>query len=257
MSSNTRVPKRFEEVSLLNEEEGLSEKHDQLPADPIRHQRRKYTTRAALIFLFLAAVLILTIIAIATQKIPSIKTTDSKSKSSQPGDLPTDAKLALNPSNPNVYTYPHLGNVVAKTEGCGASPQEAKAKGCIFDFMNYHWIRPECYYEEGSKEAEKKGPWTFYRDRNFTELIPGQDAESLSTETVVYTQYSWHVVHCVYALKSVHRAAMTGKWLPEEEASWPHTLHCSEVFQLMGTPADANMTRIDMQFLGCVKFGDD
>lgn len=67
-------------------------------------------------------------------------------------------------------------------------------------------------------------------------------------------EHSWHVQHCVYALESMHRAAIMDKWIPEEAASWPHTLHCMTVFQMMGTPPKTLNTRVDMQFLGCVKF---
>lgn len=166
--------KRFEEVPFLNEEGGLSEKDD-LPADPIRHQRRYYcirkTTSAALSSLFLAVVLMITVIAVAIQKIP---TTNTRTTHSNPGqqilqDLSLDAPLAPNKVNPDLYDFPRLGNVVAKTPGCGNSPEEAKTLGCIFDPMNWHWTRPECFYKEGSERAQAKGPWIYYRDTNFTE----------------------------------------------------------------------------------------
>jgi hypothetical protein len=254
---------RYEDVPFLSEEAGLSEtsfsEKDELPVDPIRRRRPYYCIhKATLAALFsLAAVLILTAIAVATQTIPSIPTsTHSTSGHETPEDfdLPLEASLAPNKVNPDLYDFPRLGNVVLKTAGCGNSPEEAKALGCIFDPMNWHWTRRECFYEEGSEYAQAKGPWTYYRDANFTEELDLPDAHAMSTQRLMYTEHSWHLQHCVYALKSLHRAAMLDKWIPEEAASWPHSLHCMNVFEMMGTPPETLNTRVDMQFLACVKF---
>ncbi|KAH7139074.1 hypothetical protein B0J11DRAFT_516017 [Dendryphion nanum] len=251
---------RYEDVPFLSEEGGPSEKDD-LPADLILHQRRHFcihqATTAALFSLFLAVVLILTVVAVATQKNPA----NRRNAHSNPGqqvledlELPLEASLAPNKLNPDLYDFPRLGNVILKTPGCGTNPEEAKSLGCIFDPMNWHWTRPECFYEKGSEYAQAKGPWTYYRDSNFTEQLVLPDAHAMSTVRVMYTEHSWHLQHCVYALKSLHRAAMMDKWIPEEAASWPHSLHCMKVFEMMGTPAKTLNTRVDMQFLACVKF---
>lgn len=250
----------YEDVPFLSEEAGTIEKDD-VPIDHVRHQRRYHcihkATSGALLSLFLAVVLMITVIAVATQKIP----TNTRTAHSTPGqqilqndDLPLEASLAPNKVNPDLYDFPRLGNVVLKTPGCGNSPKEAKALGCIFDPMNWHWTRPECFYKEGSEYAQAKGPWTYYRDANYTDQLFLPDAHAMSTVRIMYTEHSWHLQHCVYALKSLHRAAMMDKWIPEEAASWPHSLHCMKVFEMMGTPPKTLNTRVDMQFLACVKF---
>lgn len=251
--------KQFEDVPFLDEEGDFPEKDD-LRTDPTPLPRSRYFTRrtisAALTSLLLAGVLIITVIAVSTQSIPA---KDSRNGYSIHGqevleDLSLDEMLAPNKLNPDLYDFPRRGSVVAKTPGCGNSPQEAKALGCIFDPMNWHWTRPECFYKEGSERSQAKGPWKYYRDTNFTELMVLPDKEAMSTERLMFTEHSWHVQHCVYALESMHRAALLGTWIPEEAASWPHTLHCMTVFQMMGTPPKTLNTRVDMQFLGCVKF---
>lgn len=236
----------------MSEEDGLSDKDD-IPGSSIRRHRRSCSMCKFVSATTLALILLITVIAVATQKIAT------KPAHSSPGqevlhDLSLDAKLAPSKINADLYDFPRLGNVVAKTPGCGNSPAEAKALGCIFDPMNWHWTRPECFYKEGSEHSQANGPWSYYRDANFTEQMFLPDEEAMSTERLMYTEHSWHVQHCVYALESLHRAAMMDKWIPEEAASWPHTLHCMAVFQLMGTPPKTLNTRVDMQFLGCVKF---
>ncbi|KAH8656688.1 hypothetical protein BGZ60DRAFT_472689 [Tricladium varicosporioides] len=213
---------RFEEVPFLNEEGGVSEKDDP-PVDP---------------------------------NIPTINTRTAHSTSGQQvlQKHSLDALLAPGKANTGLYDFPRLGNVVAKTPGCGNSPEEAKALGCIFDPMNWHWTRPECFYKEGSEHSQAKGPWTYYRDTNFTKQMILPDAHAMSTERLMYTEHSWHVQHCVYALEFLHLAAMMDKWIPEEAACWPHTLRCMTVFQMMGTPPKTLNTRVDMHFLGCAKF---
>ncbi|KAH8703043.1 hypothetical protein BGW36DRAFT_368732 [Talaromyces proteolyticus] len=247
--------KRSEEVPFLKEEDGLLD--GDLPVDENRHQRRSYRIqKSALFAIFFIVILIITAISVATQKILTTSTTTKHSNTGQEivQELSLDAQLAPNKVNPDLYDFPRLGTVVAKTPSCGNNPEEAEALGCIFDPMNWHWTRPECFYKEGSERAQAQGPWSYYRDANFTEEMILHDEREMSTERLMYTEHSWHVNHCVYALESLHRAALLDKWIPEEAASWPHTLHCMMVFQMMGTPPKKLNTRVDMQFLGCVKF---
>jgi len=119
--------------------------------------------------------------------------------------------------------------------------------------LGWHGVRLG-YAVAGSERAQAQGPWSYYRDANFTEEMILPNAHAMSTERLMYTEHSWHVNHCVYALEAMHRAAILDKWIPEEAASWPHTLHCMMVFRMMGTPPKKLNTRVDMQFLGCVRF---
>lgn len=233
MSHAKDGPKHFEEVSLLRQEEGLSEKED-LSLDRVRHQKRYYcinkTTASALTSLFLAIILIITVIAVATQRKPSRK-----------GPFDPAARGAL----------------VDMTPGCGNNPSEAKANGCIFDVMNYAWTRPECYDEGASKEALSRGPWKWYLDANATQPLEGQDLERLAFETEVWTEHSYHVAHCLYSLKLVHRAGMSGQWMLKEVGSWNHTLHCDDLLMKTGTEGALVNTWVRTLYQPCVKFAKD
>lgn len=258
--SHSMSNKQYEDVPFLAREASSSEE-DGLPRESCYRPRRNCYLHKAnstfIISLILAFVLVMTVLAVQTQKISTNSKADypaSDQHALQDADLPLDAPLIPSEINPDLYAFPRLGNVVLKTPGCGNSPEEAKALGCIFDPMNWHWTRPECFYKEGSDYSQTKGPWSYYQDLNYTEPLYLPDKQSMSTTRIMYTEHAWHVEHCVYALKSLHRAAMMGKWIPEEAASWPHSLHCMKVFEMMGTPPETLNTRVDMQFLACVKF---
>ncbi|KAH0555745.1 hypothetical protein GP486_006308 [Trichoglossum hirsutum] len=110
---------------------------------------------------------------------------------------------------------------------CGKTPAEAKAKGCVFDIMNYAWTPPACYEKDLADEALLRGPWPWFLDRNATLPLP-QDPAVLGDEPLVWTTYDYHAEHCLYAAKLVHRAALRGAggFLLQEVEEWGHTEHC-------------------------------
>ena len=65
---------------------------------------------------------------------------------------------------------------------CGKTPDEARAKGCIYDPLAVTWVRPECYYPELIDEFIDMEPVRFYHDKSLSEesrvpieeIIPGQ-----------------------------------------------------------------------------------
>lgn len=230
--SNDSNESKLEEVSLLREHEISALEKDGDSFDTARHQKRYYcfhkTTVSALTSLFVAIVLIITVIVVATQKRPH----DNSS---------------LDPAT--------RGGVEDVTPGCGNNPTEAKKNGCIFDVMNYAWTPPQCYDKVASEEALSRGPWKWYLDKNATIPVPGgQDLERLAFETEVWTEHSYHVAHCLYALKLVHRGAMSGQLLLKEVGSWNHTLHCDDLLQKTGTSGDDVNTWVRTLYQPCIKF---
>jgi hypothetical protein len=116
---------------------------------------------------------------------------------------------------------------------CGSTPAEARALGCIFDVMSFAWTPPACYDHSFSQAfLAKNGPWIFYLDHNATMPLP---FDELSDYEIVWTEHSYHVVHCLYAWERIHQAylgptayedASKRKLLPKEMGSINHTEHC-------------------------------
>jgi hypothetical protein len=108
---------------------------------------------------------------------------------------------------------------------CGSTPSEARALGCKFDIMSFAWTPAQCYdHSLSQKFLEEQGPWIFYLDHNATQPLQFED---LSDYDIVWTEHSYHVVHCLYAWERIHRAYLADTLLlPGEMGSINHTTHC-------------------------------
>lgn len=134
---------------------------------------------------------------------------------------------------------------------CGSTIAEAKAKGCVFDIMSFAWTPPQCTSPSLSQSyVDKNGPWIFYLDHNAT--IPLPDAE-LQDHEVVWTEHSYHIIHCLYAWERAHvamdlvkDAGEAGKevLLPGEMKSINHTTHCVELLADLGA-RDADPKKVN------------
>ena len=120
---------------------------------------------------------------------------------------------------------------------CGSSPAEAKAMGCVFDVMSFAWTPPQCYDHETSQMyLNRNGPWIFYLDHNATQPL---EFDSLSDHEIVWTEHSYHIVHCLYAWERGHMAMNMGKGtlIPGEMGSINHTRHCVDLLDDVGEAA--------------------
>lgn len=174
--------------------------------------------------LFFTTIGILTVIAVLTQQ----KLVDSDSAAPNPG-----------------------------IDGCGETPAEAEAAGCIFDLMNYGWTPPACYDRELSTLSLDSGPWKWYYDHNATQPID-QDVIQRGQEMHVWTEHHFHMAHCLYAFKVIHKATITAQLVPKELIGWNHTKHCDEL--LLGkTDLDVKKitTKVRMIFNPCARLGDE
>ncbi|KAF2434839.1 hypothetical protein EJ08DRAFT_581362 [Tothia fuscella] len=108
---------------------------------------------------------------------------------------------------------------------CGSTPAEARALGCKFDIMSFAWTPSQCYdHDFSQKFLKEQGPWIFYLDHNATHPLA---FDTLSNYEIVWTEHSYHVVHCLYAWERIHQAYLKeDRLLPKEMGSINHTEHC-------------------------------
>jgi hypothetical protein len=52
---------------------------------------------------------------------------------------------------------------------CGRTPEEARAKGCLFEMTGSSWVPKECYDPETEAEFLNFKDWQYHRDINYTQ----------------------------------------------------------------------------------------
>lgn len=141
---------------------------------------------------------------------------------------------------------------------CGNSPSEAKAAGCVFDLMTMAWLPMECYDSELTAQFMEEGPWTFYLSNSTRpealpeerEQIPSLEAISKTTE-LMWTDRRFHIYHCIYGWKMMHRAIERGWKMESSLATYHHTEHCSDTLANTTVPMEAVITRVDLSYPAC------
>lgn len=124
---------------------------------------------------------------------------------------------------------------------CGANPQEARSKGCLFDNIGYAWVQPACYNADLVKEFSAMDGVEYYINSDMTDAsrIP-QEVISEGNITDAYAPFKFHAIHCAQAISKVHWAAVNRAPVDSKSLSFEHTEHCQHV--LLGTVAECQET---------------
>jgi hypothetical protein len=118
-------------------------------------------------------------------------------------------------------------------QGCGHSPQEAVANGCIFDDMTTSWQYPDCFDAElNAEQTSLHTPLPFYwssgppDERPTAEMLNLIPLEELGfCEGTFWATREYHVWHCTYAWRQTHRAVEQGRKLDRFLLNYEHTAH--------------------------------
>lgn len=123
-------------------------------------------------------------------------------------------------------------------QDCGASPSEARRRCCSFDILSFAWQTPECY-DHANTEAFRthKGneSWAFFTDLN-SAAPQRTEVEVLTGEVLAFVTAEYHLTHCTYMWRQLHRAYTLKGYIDEHLDNWKHTLHCQKV--LLGATAE-------------------
>ncbi|KAF9641101.1 hypothetical protein BFW01_g460 [Lasiodiplodia theobromae] len=141
---------------------------------------------------------------------------------------------------------------------CGSSPAEAKAAGCVFDLMTVSWLPLDCYDSELTARFMDEWPWKFYLSNSTLpeappesrEQIPSLEAISTTTE-LMWTDRRFHIYHCIYGWKMMHRAVERGWKMESSLTSYHHTEHCSDTLANTTVPMDTIVTRVEISYPAC------
>lgn len=109
---------------------------------------------------------------------------------------------------------------------CGDSPTTARERGCSFDIITFAWQMPKCYDAPLVDEFANWAPWTFWTDEHGNETVPLAEARKGDRE--LWLPWQYHVVHCTFVWRQMHRAYEAG-WIDEHSRSYHHTTHCQKM----------------------------
>jgi len=113
---------------------------------------------------------------------------------------------------------------------CGESPEQSKARGCIYDPLAVTWVRPECYYPEIIEEFIDMGPVDFFSEKSMSNesRVPIEEViEGLHVQ--VWAPHKFHSVHCAHVVKKVHHTLANHLPIDSFSLNYEHTKHCQLV----------------------------
>lgn len=154
------------------------------------------------------------------------------------------ANLAPTPESSRSSTRP-------KWSSCGNDSATARSRGCSFDLISFAWQTPECYDGDLVSEfAAWNGSWTYYADHNFTQIVDQQVA--LRGERKLYVKWSYHLVHCTFMWRQMHRAYERG-WIDAHLGNYHHTLHCQQMILMDPEKAHNTTTAARLIYPECLR----
>ncbi|EXJ84432.1 hypothetical protein A1O3_05100 [Capronia epimyces CBS 606.96] len=158
----------------------------------------------------------------------------SSTAASVPISTTSSTGLAL--PTPTTEQTPSVEHVEAETGSvnplagkildCGHNPEEARAKGCVYDVMMQDWVPEPCYDSVLTEKYLAEGNWTWYAD--------GEGKTTLSDEEMrkgehggAWMSTSYHKAHCIFSWLKIIRALRNNRGISQELLSYDHVLHCS------------------------------
>ncbi|KAK1774687.1 hypothetical protein QBC45DRAFT_424322 [Copromyces sp. CBS 386.78] len=125
----------------------------------------------------------------------------------------------------------HQGEV----KECGTLPEEAQARGCVFEQQLAAWVPKACGFPDVVDEymdnfGDMMAEWTWYWDRNTTMEVPPERVPDLQAGnfSVIYTKYqASHDLHCLYCSRKIIYALSRGITMMDARChQFYHGAHC-------------------------------
>lgn len=145
--------------------------------------------------------------------------------------------LRLSPTIPHHHNHNHQPPKAQthRWTSCGTTPSEARARNCRFDILSFAWQTPECYDDELMTAFLQRHPWQFYLHPNRTDEVVSLEV-ALQGEQTLYVDWEYHVAHCTFMWRQMHRAYRLRGFVDSHLDAYKHTLHCQGVLLEKGVP---------------------
>ncbi|KAG9228255.1 hypothetical protein BJ875DRAFT_527822 [Amylocarpus encephaloides] len=135
---------------------------------------------------------------------------------------------------------------------CGNTTATAHAHGCVYDLIPGAWVPPACFDEELEDEFLALSEWQWFADINQTKEVSLKDLKATGGPNLLYVSTPYHVQHCVFTWKKLHRAIIHQKPIDTQIGRYGHTEHCAMALAAnLSGPAEFHTI-----FTGC-KLPDD
>ncbi len=131
---------------------------------------------------------------------------------------------------------------------CGTSAAEARDRGCVFEATGFTWLPKECYDKETESEFLQyvsENNLNLYHDHKYTKLVSMEEVRKGEGKGY-FALERYHLAHCLFLFKKLHRAYASGKTVDGYIISLGHTAHC--VNQSLSFSQDSNYRKDAIQF---------
>lgn len=116
--------------------------------------------------------------------------------------------------------------IAGKILDCGGNPEEARAKGCIYDVMMQDWLPEPCYDKALTEKYLAQGNWTWYADGE-GKTVMSDEQMAKGEHGRAWMSVSYHKAHCIFSWMKIIRALRNNKGISQELLSYDHVMHCS------------------------------
>lgn len=137
-------------------------------------------------------------------------------------------------------------------KSCGNDPATAKSRGCSFDLISFAWQTPECYDASLVAEFAQWDTWAFYTEARGNMTV--EQEVVLMGEQSLWVTWHYHLVHCTFMWRQMHRAYERG-WIDAHLHAYNHTLHCQMVLLRTGVGHDEVFTKGNVIYPVCEQVG--
>ena len=137
---------------------------------------------------------------------------------------------------------------------CGNSPEDAKARDCEYSIVLHSWLPKSCLTTADAEDAKdmymgRDWPYETEAGQNLTmEELGGGDYHHFTTT------FGWHVTHCMYVWKRLHRILLDPtQELDSYTANYHHTSHCVKMIGGQPEGMKDSGTKIFVKYPKCAR----
>ncbi len=135
---------------------------------------------------------------------------------------------------------------------CGNSPAEANSRKCQYSITLQAWLPPNCLTEDDMADEElmyKDRGWRYIDNRKVN--ISLHELRGGMFEHFIVAP-EWHVVHCMYVWKRLHRAMLDpNRKVDSYTANYHHTTHCAEMISGDSGHSMGEYTKVFVKYPTC------